>query len=382
MDSIKLIKKLCDTQKCTLLGIGPMSKNCVDSTIKISNKYDIPLMIIASRRQIECKEFGGGYVNNWSTEEFAKYVEKNDVKKKIILCRDHGGPFQGKDEIGIGFEKAMENAKKSFFVDIKSNFKIIHIDPSEFLDGKCSIEEMLPIIHELYDFCYSTARDNGKEIFIEISIGREDGGIHRYEEVEYAISNIESFCNAKKIPLPLFIVIRTGNYVMETRNIGIFEEIVNGNRKDEEENIRKIIKLCNQKNIMIKEHNADYISDESLRFHTELGIHAINVAPEFGVIETRAILEWFENNGLNNEKQQFLDISFQSNKWKKWVIPHSDITDMGKAIISGHYVFSDTRIIDILEKSNKVIEGDRLNTCLKKKLEENHLKYMKCLKII
>ena len=296
MDRIKLLKNLRETQKCTLLGIGPMSKNCVDSTIKISNEYDVPIMMIASRRQIECEEFGGGYVNNWSTEEFAKYVEKNDSKKNIILCRDHGGPFQGKDEHDIEFEKTMENAKKSFLVDIKSNFKIIHIDPSEFLDGRCTIKEMLPIIYELYDFCYSSAKKYQKEIFIEISIGREDGGIHSYEDVEFAILNLENFCNKKKIPLPLFIVIRTGNYVMETKNIGVFEEIVNGNREHDEKNIKNIIKLCNKKNIMIKEHNADYISEKSLKFHTEIGIHAINVAPEFGVIETRAILEWFENN--------------------------------------------------------------------------------------
>tara|TARA_Y100000310_G_scaffold298696_1_gene332865 strand:- start:1199 stop:2347 length:1149 start_codon:yes stop_codon:yes gene_type:complete len=382
MDSIKLIKNILTTQKCTLLGIGPMSKNCVDTTIEIANKHDVPLMIIASRRQIECMEFGGGYVNNWSTEEFAKYIQMNDVKRNIILCRDHGGPFQGKDERKLDFEKAMENAKKSFLVDIKSNFKILHIDPSEFLEGKCSIEQMLPIIHELYDFCYSTAKDNGKEIFIEISIGREDGGVHKYEDVEYAISNMESFCNTKKFPLPLFIVVRTGNYVMETRNIGIFEEIVKGNKKNDEENIRKIIKLCNQKNIMIKEHNADYISEDALRFHTELGIHAINVAPEFGVIQTKAMLEWFEKNNLYSEKQQFLDISFQSDKWKKWIIPHSEITDMEKAIISGHYVYSDPRIIDMLEESDKLIEGDKLDACLKRELEKNHLRYMKCLKLI
>ena len=33
-------------------------------------------MLIASRRQIECKALGGGYCNNWSTEEFSKYVKK------------------------------------------------------------------------------------------------------------------------------------------------------------------------------------------------------------------------------------------------------------------------------------------------------------------
>ena len=37
------------------------------------NEFNIPLMLIASRRQIESKKLGGGYVNNWSTEEFSKY---------------------------------------------------------------------------------------------------------------------------------------------------------------------------------------------------------------------------------------------------------------------------------------------------------------------
>ncbi len=375
MDSIKLIKKFRETQNCTLLGIGPMSKNCVDVAIELADKYKIPLMLIASRRQIECKEFGGGYVNNWSTEEFAKYIETNDVNGNIILCRDHGGPFQGKDEKNINFEYAMEKAKKSFLIDIKSNFKILHIDPSEFLDGRCSIEEMMPIIYELYDFCYSTAKDNGKEIFVEISIGREDGGIHKYEDVEYAISNIEAFCSTKKLPLPLFIVIRTGNYVMETKNIGIFEDIVNGKRMQDEKNIRKIIRLCNQKNIMIKEHNADYISDDALKFHTKIGIHAINVAPEFGVVETNAILKWLEENNMENERKQLLDISFQSDKWQKWIIPNSKITDYEKSVISAHYVFSDSKVTNILRR-------EELMTQLKKELGKKILRYMKCLNLI
>ena len=48
-------------------------------------------MMIASRRQIDSEEFGGGYVNNWSTKSFADYVKKKDKKNFIILSRDHGG---------------------------------------------------------------------------------------------------------------------------------------------------------------------------------------------------------------------------------------------------------------------------------------------------
>ena len=56
-------------------------------------------MLIASRRQIESEKLGRGYVNNWSTEEFAEYVRKEMIKIiKLYLCRDHGGPYQNEDE--------------------------------------------------------------------------------------------------------------------------------------------------------------------------------------------------------------------------------------------------------------------------------------------
>ena len=63
---------------CTLLGVGPMSLNCVSSTIEISNKYNIPIFLISSRRQIDSESHGKGYVNNWSTSEFSNFVKERD----------------------------------------------------------------------------------------------------------------------------------------------------------------------------------------------------------------------------------------------------------------------------------------------------------------
>ena len=48
------------------LFVGPMSKNVVDAAIELS-KLGKFLGLIPSRRQIENT---GGYVNNWTTEEF------------------------------------------------------------------------------------------------------------------------------------------------------------------------------------------------------------------------------------------------------------------------------------------------------------------------
>lgn len=81
-------------RKCTLLGIGPMSVNCIDATVELANEFHTPLMLIASRRQIDSEEYGGGYVNNWSTSDYTNYVTEADKQGKIILARDHGGPWQ------------------------------------------------------------------------------------------------------------------------------------------------------------------------------------------------------------------------------------------------------------------------------------------------
>ena len=69
--------------RCTLLGVGPMSINCVDAAVELANEYATPLMLIASRRQIDSEQFKGGYVNNWTTSEFANYVRNKDKSGNI-----------------------------------------------------------------------------------------------------------------------------------------------------------------------------------------------------------------------------------------------------------------------------------------------------------
>ena len=54
------------SKRSTLLGVGPMSLNCVDAVIEISNHEKIPLMLIASRRQIDSEYFSNSIVNHFS----------------------------------------------------------------------------------------------------------------------------------------------------------------------------------------------------------------------------------------------------------------------------------------------------------------------------
>ena len=317
------IKNFINSKRCTLLGVGPMSINCVDASIEIASEHDIPIFLIASRRQIDSGEFGGGYVNNWTTREFAEYVINKDKKGNIIISRDHGGPWQNNKEIdqNYSFKKAMDSAKSSFLEDINSGFEVIHIDPSIDIHTKINVDVILDRIYELYSYCYEQSKKLGKEILFEIGTEEQSGGTNSQEELEYVLSSMQIYCQRNNLPFPTFVVIQTGTKVKEMKNVGSFDSPIRvPEQLPSEIQIPKMIEICNKFGVLMKEHNTDYLSDESLYWHPRLGIHASNVAPEFGVTETKEFLKVLEENGLNSIADQFLELSFCSRKWEKWLL--------------------------------------------------------------
>src|SRR5262245_51309758 len=124
-----LLEKLTRSGR-TLLCVGPMSRNCVDVTIDLANEFQTPMMLIASRRQVESAALGGGYVENWTTENFVKYVRARDKGGQIIVARDHGGPWQNPQEEKLNLRDAMASAKAAFTDDIASGMDVIHLDAS------------------------------------------------------------------------------------------------------------------------------------------------------------------------------------------------------------------------------------------------------------
>ncbi len=374
-------------RKCTLLGIGPMSINCVDATIELSSEFNIPLFLIASRRQIDSYELGGGYVNNWTTKQFADYVIDKDKKGNILLSRDHGGPWQNSKEIddNLSLNRAMESAKKSFLDDIRSGFQVIHIDPSIDIHKKTSVDEILERIYELYSFCYSQAQRLGKEILFEIGTEEQSGGTNSQEELKYVLNSMRIFCEKHNFPFPTFVVIQTGTKVKEMKNVGSLDSPIRVlDQLPSEIQIPKMIEICNEYSIMMKEHNADYLSDESLHWHPRLGIHASNVAPEFGVIETKNLLKILEENNLKNLSERFLELSFNSGKWKKWLLDISQTSDREKSIIAGHYIFSNGECKELKKEASQELskKGINLENFLKDSIKKSIIRYLTHFRLI
>ena len=381
------IFNLMNSKRCTLLGVGPMSKNCIDVVIEIANEYDVPIPLIASRRQIDSINLDGGYVCNWHTKKFADYVLDNDKKGNVILSRDHGGPWQNSKEVEakLGLERAMQSAKESFLVDIKSGFEIIHIDPSIDFYSDPDTNTLLDRIFELYEYCFSISQRFNREIIFEIGTDEQSGSTQSLEEVDYVLYSINDFCSKNKLPKPSFIVIQTGTKVMEMRNIGSFDSPVRIAKEIPSEIlIPKVLEVCESYNILLKEHNADYLSDMALSWHPKLGISAANVAPEFGVTESKALYQLLINEGLNKYAEEFIKIALNSNKWEKWLVKNSKVTEIEKGLIAGHYIFSNNEFIELKKKISidLALKNILVDDFLKKAIKKAILRYLFLFKVI
>jgi len=369
---VESLLKLQQTgDSATLLGIGPMSKNCVQAALELSKEYDYPVMFIASRNQVDLDELGGGYVNGWNQFSFAKAVK--DVADEIqydnlyYLCRDHGGPWQRDKERNdhLPVDQAMALGQQSYIGDIEAGFDLLMIDPTKdpFEVGKViPLDTVLERTVELIDFCEKARKQRGiGEIGYEVGTEETNGGLTSTETYEEFILRLQKELTTRQLPMPTFIVGQTGTLVRKTEQVGSFNF----------DNAYNLAKMAKKYNVGLKEHNGDYLDDKSLLEHIPSQITATNVAPQYGSVETRAYLNLAEveqklvQQGLikqpSNTRQVLLEEAVRCERWRKWMIGDqtkltiaeiADNPDIAEEIldIAGHYNYNNDRVKGEIEQ--------------------------------
>lgn len=320
-----------------------MSLNVVRSAIDLAYMNRLPITLIASRRQIECAALGRGYVNGWTTEEFAAYVRAQDPDGWVRLARDHGGPWQGDDEENLDEATAMARAIESYRTDIAAGFTLLHIDPNKNPAGERGADAITFTrrTKELLIACHGMAVAVGRTVGFEI--GTDEGLIGNLSPTatEQFIGEIIAFCRASNIPLPEYAVVQTGSKVMETRNVGPMDGwIAQRGNLPADHALPHMVALCRRLGIKLKQHNTDYLSTAALGLHPSWGIDAANIAPELGVIETTALVQTLRRTGAGALAAEVLALAHASRKWEKWMLSGTHAGDEEKSIIAGHYVFA------------------------------------------
>lgn len=301
---------------------GVISKNQIDCILDYSNQYNKEVILIPSRRQIE---YNGGYVNNWTTKEFSNYVRNKS--NNIKIQRDHSGPGQGLYD-DDGYTSLKEDCKY---------FDIIHIDPwKKYQD----LDDGIKWTVDMIKFCYDINPN------IEYEIGTEEA-IRSYsvEELEKIISTIKSELSHEIFKKIKYCVIQCGNSLVNCKN----------NNNYDEEKLISMLNVVKKYNFISKEHNGDYNDIELIKCKHNIGLKYINIAPEFGTLETSVILDKIKNNELDYQK--IYDMCLKSGKWKKWVSSDFDVENNKDKLIliTCHYIYSNE---DFEEIKNTYIDID------------------------
>jgi hypothetical protein len=145
--------------------------------------------------------------------------------------------------------------------------------------------------------------------------------------------------------------------------------------------LSKTIQICKKFNVKTKVHATDYLPDESLQWFPKLGIDAANVAPEFGTIESTALVNVLNSNELGELKEKFLDMSYSAKKWTKWVSEDHTLNKNDLSILGGHYIFPSDEFKDLKTQIEKNLE-DSLDKYLIKSIKENILRYLRNFNIL
>jgi hypothetical protein len=317
--------------------IGPMSKNIVDSIIEFCNETDNIIGLIPSRRQVENTR---GYVNNWTTQEFSEYIRsKTD---KILIVRDHSGPEQGQIS-DDGYESLSEDCK---------HLDVIHIDPWKkypiFSEG---LEETIKMI----EYCYNQNPN------IQYEVGTEEA-IRRFEPYELSdlVHQLKSKLNPEIFKQIKYLVTQSGTSLKGTSQTGNYDST----------RLKEMIKVCKQNNLLSKEHNGDYIPVSVIKEKFNLGLDSINIAPEFGLIETQTYLDFIKDDIIFNE---YWKICYDSKKWVKWVNQDFDPYLNKKELIKicGHYVLSYPEFVEKIKSQFPNID-QKIKNNINKKLKQLH----------
>lgn len=366
---------------CTQVGIGAVSMNTVDAAIELAQEHAVSLQLIGSRRQVDAAELGGGYVEGLTPQALCERVRARDARDLVLVARDHGGPWQGSSGLDASAEQAMAEAKLSFHADIDAGYDLIHIDTCVCPDDGSPQDRLL----ELYEDCWAHAQETGRVIAFEVGDEEQANVVEGLEAPRRLLKALEARRQDTDLPKPLFVVVQTGTKVMERRNIGSLSAPyrIHGEMPPQI-HLPQVMELVRTHGTHLRQHNTDYLSSEVLGWHPRLGIHAANIAPEYGVEESLGLLAVMEGHGAGDLSEAFLTLAYDTRKWEKWELEGTDASDRERALWAGHYVFSTPEFKEIrsrlLERTR--LTGDELDTLLRERIKALILMHLRAFRLV
>ena len=199
----------------------------------------------------------------------------------------------------------------------------------EFRAGRKRVVKSVSTVEEAKELMREMIKIRNNDSLWE-NIDVKTGHLRAVDELEKLLSLLEKKLNPNIFENIVYAVVQSG--------VGL--DLGNSKNTCEfgEKRFSDMIKVCNKFGKKSKEHNGDYLSVDEYKLRFDLGMDAINIAPQFGQLETLCYLE-----EMGDDIEDYYKICYDSKRWVKWVskdfVPENNKKELIK--ICGHYVFSD-----------------------------------------
>lgn len=281
---------------------GGVSLQTVESVFRVSRDTGKPAGLMFTENQ--CGHLGG-YVSRY--DEMLSTLARLDIEyggHRVVLARDH-----------IRFDSlersAIEDVEELCFRYLKDGFSALHLD-LDVVDTDPL--ERLYVGRRLV----GRIRERAPASIIELSLCRDDDIFN----LKTIALNIDKIIEVR----PDLIVLPTGSRVLNGIQIGKF-------CRDE---VREVVQLLKKHSILVKEHNADFLSRTQIQKRSGL-VDSFNVAPELGNRQSALTLLLASSAGL--DPTIFLSQASNDPNSMRWVdSAHSAPHRVSE--ICGHYVFN------------------------------------------
>jgi len=344
----------------TLMGLGPMSPNVIQAALEAGRDWDLPVILIASRNQIEARPLGGGYLRGWDQRRFREAIhhvcDQISFTGLCYVCRDHGGPWQRDEEYHakLPLRQAMARAIASYQADLAARFDLLHIDPTKdpFSASLPDLAVVADCVVELIAACEQYRAETGApRVCYEVGTEETVGGLTSPEAFESFLVDLLERLEAAGLPRPTFIVGQTGTLIKMRQNLSLYDPA----------RAQQLVGIARRHGLAFKEHNCDYLPTENLAQHPAWGITGANFGPSAAHAETLAYLALAEREAQVTAQpsgfgETLAEAAFACGRWRKWLLPeHEDLDDktiraeakLFEEVVSvaGHYVLDEPAVV-------------------------------------
>jgi hypothetical protein len=338
------------------VAIGMATPYSLDAAREVAAETGRPVIVIASRRQVDGVE--PGYVG-WNTPQWCAAAGTGRGAGGLLLARDHGGPYQHPRDLGHRDPAdVMRSAREALLLDIDSGVELLHVDTSVGADGSPETPDRArQRAVELINACTAHAAAVGRRVGFEVGLEVQEEqvaddaafGEHMWE----LLGELSRYGNER----PLFVVAQTGTKVTGRRNTGVLARRPDA---DPRRRLDRLARLVGALRSRLKAHNCDYLPGPAVTALRSCGAW-MNISPEAGVAQTTAVLHAARAARLSEVVDDFCDATLRAGHWRRW-LGDGPAADDDKVATGGSYLFATPAFAALRAELDRALAGSGRST--------------------